>query len=170
MVCLSRKRIVITKDSPHGPGHSVAYQCSKVECEDHSAIQTPIICFDALLSGANLTTSLYAFLQFCRPTLSLGWTSWRLWTWSTRGWGRSLWRNRQRLNSKIFSSPEIRSTATATRAGCGTWPRTATTTTLAATATTTWVAATTTRRGDWKFWMFRPAQHRSASKTWDWRA
>ena len=42
MLCLSRKRMVVTKDRPHGPGHGAAYQCSLVECEDHSAIQAPL--------------------------------------------------------------------------------------------------------------------------------
>ena len=30
--------MVVTKDQPHGPGHGTAYQCSLVECEDHSAM------------------------------------------------------------------------------------------------------------------------------------
>ena len=40
MLCLSRKRIVVTKDWPHGPGRSVP-MFIVVECEDHSAIQAP---------------------------------------------------------------------------------------------------------------------------------
>ena len=40
MLCLSRKRMVVTKDRPHGPGRSVPIFIV-VECEDHSAIQAP---------------------------------------------------------------------------------------------------------------------------------
>ena len=40
MLCLSRKRIVVIKDWPHGPGRSVT-MFIVVECEDHSAIQAP---------------------------------------------------------------------------------------------------------------------------------
>ena len=40
MLCLSRKRMVVTKDRPHDPGHSVT-MLIVVECEDHSAIQAP---------------------------------------------------------------------------------------------------------------------------------
>ena len=40
MLCLSRKRMVITKDRPHGPGPSVPVFIV-VECEDHSAIKAP---------------------------------------------------------------------------------------------------------------------------------
>ena len=40
MLCLSRKRMVVTKDQPHGPGRSVP-MFIVVECEDHSAIQAP---------------------------------------------------------------------------------------------------------------------------------
>ena len=41
MLCLSRKRMVVTKDRPHGPGRSVP-MLIVVECEDHSAIQAPL--------------------------------------------------------------------------------------------------------------------------------
>ena len=41
MLCLSRKRMVVTKDRPLGPGHSVP-MFIVVECEDHSAIQAPL--------------------------------------------------------------------------------------------------------------------------------
>ena len=41
MLCLSRKRMVVTKDRPHGPGRSVP-MFIVVECEDHSAIQAPL--------------------------------------------------------------------------------------------------------------------------------
>ena len=44
MLCLSRKRIVVTKDRPHGPRRSVT-MFIVVECEDHSAIQAPLINF-----------------------------------------------------------------------------------------------------------------------------
>ena len=40
MLCLSRKRMVVSKDQPHGPGRSVP-MIIVVECEDHSAIQAP---------------------------------------------------------------------------------------------------------------------------------
>ena len=40
MLCLSQKRMVVTKDQPHSPGRSVQ-MFIEVECEDHSAIQAP---------------------------------------------------------------------------------------------------------------------------------
>ena len=35
MLCLSQKRMVVTKDQPHSPGHGAAYWCSLVKCEEH---------------------------------------------------------------------------------------------------------------------------------------
>ena len=49
MLCLSRKRMVVTKDRPHGPGRSVL-MFIVVECEDHSAIQEPQMCLLWLLA------------------------------------------------------------------------------------------------------------------------
>ena len=49
MLCLSRKRMVVTKDRPQGPGRSVL-MFIVVECEDHSAIQAPQMCLLWLLA------------------------------------------------------------------------------------------------------------------------
>ena len=68
--CLSRKRMVVTKDRPHGPGCSVP-MFNVVECEDHSAIQAPLKQgFYRLVSFTNLLLKgkyhCTADLLFCR--------------------------------------------------------------------------------------------------------
>ena len=62
MLCLSQKRMVVTKDRPLGPGRSVPMFII-VECEDHSAIQTPYKFSDCSLS------KLLLFKKWANPGL-----------------------------------------------------------------------------------------------------
>ena len=68
MICLSQKRIVSTKDQPHG----IAYKCSKVECEDHSAIQAPHV------SICYLWSSMKVYLQMHWHITDSGMLTWIL--------------------------------------------------------------------------------------------
>ena len=74
MLCLSQKRIVVTKDRPHGPGHSVP-MLIVVEREDHSAIQASPNCLGLTYNVKILEwLTQYFYLssfQFYRPAIKL---------------------------------------------------------------------------------------------------
>ena len=70
MLCLGPKKS-LSSPRLELPAQGIAYQCSKVECEDHSAIQAPLITIDSYsnVKSPNLITLALGHLTAC-PTLN----------------------------------------------------------------------------------------------------